>query len=59
MNLKRKLLLATLPLALGLSVRPVPQLPFDLAVERRLALVEGQRDRHLLGQGAFPGRDAA
>lgn len=35
-------------LALGLSVRPVPRLPFDLAVERRLALVEGQRDRWAL-----------
>jgi|TARA_Y100000296_G_scaffold18841_2_gene22494 hypothetical protein len=35
-------------LALGLSVRPMARLPFDLAVERRIALVEGQRDRWAL-----------
>lgn len=32
-------------LALGLSARPLPKLPLDLAVERRLALASGQRDR--------------
>lgn len=32
-------------LALGLSARPIAGLPIDLAVERRFALAEGQRDR--------------
>lgn len=32
-------------LALGLSARPIAGLPIDLAVERRFALADGQRDR--------------
>jgi hypothetical protein len=35
-------------LALGISKRPVAGLPIDIAVERRLALVEGQADRWAL-----------
>lgn len=35
-------------LALGVSVRPVPRWPVDLALERRLALGTGQRDRTAL-----------
>lgn len=35
-------------LAFGLSVRPVPDWPIDLAVERRVALGTGQRDQTAL-----------
>lgn len=44
-------------LAIGLAARPLPALPIDLALERRFALVEGQRDRvavMALAGGAVP-----
>lgn len=50
-------------LAIGLAARPIAQLPIDLAIERRFALVEGQRDRlavMALAGGAVPiGRGGA
>lgn len=50
-------------LAIGLAARPMAQLPIDLAIERRFALAEGQRDRlavMALAGGAVPiGRGGA
>lgn len=44
-------------LAIGLAARPIAQLPIDLAIERRFALADGQRDRlavMALAGGAAP-----